>query len=152
MKKIAAVCLALSMLAFAALAAAATIETVEPIRIRGNLVITDYGFGIVKNGNVTKCGRYLDSSEAGEAEGWDGCCYFVITNEGSEGQDIGSIYVRGGTKYNWYWNWANVYIPANSSNTYWCTGYDTIAGFRGNWSVDFNIDRKHFVKKFTLSR
>lgn len=144
---------AAAMILFAACAAAATVEKVEPIRIHGDLYITDYGFGIVKRGELAEqYGCYLDGTEANEAEGWDPCGYFTITNNSEYGENIDSIYVRGGTKYNWYWNWKSQYIPANSSKTYWCSGYETIQGFRGAWSVDCKLGKKNYVSRYTLSR
>ena len=129
MKKRFLALIAAALVLLAACALAATVEKVEPIRIHGDLYITDYGFGIVKRGE-----------------------YFTITNNSEYGENIDSIYVRGGTKYNWYWNWKSQYIPANSSKTYWCTGYETIQGFRGAWSVDCKLGKKNYVSRYTLSR
>ena len=47
---------------------------------------------------------------------------------------------------------ASQYIPANSSKTYWCSGYETIQGFRGAWSVDCKLGQKNYVSRYTLSR
>ena len=131
--------LALGVLALAALTATAsaiTVEKVEPIRIHAGLTITDYGFASVKYGNYVLYGCYLDNSEADDAEYFDSCGYFTITNDSDYGANIRSIYVRGGSKYNWYWNWKDAYIPAHSSTTYYCSGHDSIRGFKGGWSVD----------------
>ena len=143
--------LALVLILIAASAAAATVESVQPIRIHGDLAITDYGFASYKYGDYTLYGCYLDKNEESEASGWDSYGYFTITNSGPYGQTIDSIYVRGGSKYSWYWNWKSQYIPANSSTTYYMSGYDSITGFKGNWSVDCKIDRKNYVNRYTMS-
>ena len=152
MKKHLATLLALVLTLAAVGALAATVEDVQPIRITGDLYITDYGFAITKYGSYTRYGCYLDYSEEQDAEGWTPCGYFTISNRSPYGQTIDNIYIRGGSRYNWYWNWKSEYIAANDSKTYFMSGYDSIRGPKGNWSVDCRVNGKNYVSRFTLSR
>ena len=150
MKKAFILALAAALLLVSSCALAVTIEPVEPVRIHGDFVLTDYGFGIQDdNGSLMRqYGFPLDESEERDAEGYTPCYYFTIKNEGQYGETV-SIYVRGGSKYDRYWKWNDAYIGPGESTTFYGSGYDKIAGNRGNWNVELN---NKWRVKFKLAR
>ena len=109
-------------------------ETPEEMYIFDDLYLTAYGYAVQTSDGVKDLGYILDAEEANTAG--TPLFYCVIENRGDKDQNI-KLYIRGGAKYNCYWNKRTV-VQAHDYYVFFGSGHKKLTQYSGSWSLDVN--------------
>lgn len=150
MKKTLGILLILTLLCAAVTAQARTMEEPEPLAINPKISLVDYGFAAAgANGYINDYyGYILQSDELADASSKTPCVYVGLHNNTDESQNV-KIYLRGGAKFNCYWN-DSFMIPAGETVWKFYGGHKKITTYCGTWSLD--LTGKNGLVRFTMDK